>query len=94
MCHINLISIKKCCPHFQYITINGSKVIFRTNKNASNFRLISIDLKNPLEWTTLLAEDQTDVLEWAQVVDNNKLIVGYMRDVKVIHIEGNCSADS
>lgn len=28
-------------------------------------------------------QDENDVLEWAQVVDRKKLVVGYMRDVKV-----------
>lgn len=71
--------------YFQYITNNGSKVIFRTNKNAPNYRLISVDLENPAEehWTTLLAEDEKDVLDWAHCVDKNKLIVGYLHDVKV-----------
>lgn len=40
----------------QYVTNTGSKAIFRTDKNAPNFRLISIDLNNYAEenWTTLV----------------------------------------
>lgn len=76
---------------FQYITNNGSKVIFRTNKGAPNYRLISVDLDNPAEdsWTTLLAEDEKDVLDWAHCVDKNKLVIGYLHDVKVIDFVGN-----
>lgn len=71
----------------QYITNNGSKVIFRTNKNAPNYRLISVDLNDPAEekWTTLLAEDEKDVLDWASCVDKNKLVTGYLHDVKVLY---------
>lgn len=48
-CH-DMISI------FQYVTNTGSKFIFRTNRNATNYRLIQIDLDNPAEenWSTLL----------------------------------------
>lgn len=66
------------------MTNTGSKVIFRTNKNAPNYRLIVIDLEHPEEenWETLLAEDEKDVLEWATCVHEDKLIVCYMQDVK------------
>ena len=39
------------------MTIIGSKVAFRTNKNAPRYRVVWIDLKNPAEvnWTTLIA---------------------------------------
>lgn len=42
------------CP--QYITNTGSKVVFRTNKNAPNYRLIVVDFNKPTEehWTTLI----------------------------------------
>lgn len=75
----------------QYVTNNGSKFIFRTNRNAPNYRLISVDLNDPAEkkWTTLLAEDEKDVLESVQCVDENKLIIVYMRDVKVLHFGEN-----
>lgn len=41
---------------FQYVTNIGSKVVFHTNRNAPNYRLIIIDLENPSEenWTTLI----------------------------------------
>lgn len=41
---------------FQYVTNIGSKVVFKTNRNASNYRLVVIDLENPVEenWTTLI----------------------------------------
>lgn len=42
---------------FQYVTNTGSKMIFRTNRNAPNFRLVVIDVNEPVEdnWSTLIA---------------------------------------
>lgn len=40
----------------QYITNEGSNCVFRTNKDAPNYRLINIDLSKPEEpnWTVLV----------------------------------------
>lgn len=50
------IFVTKLCFSLQYITNEGSVCIFRTNKNAPNYRLIKIDLHNPAEenWETLI----------------------------------------
>lgn len=63
-------------------------MIFHTNKNATNYRLITVELENPTEehWTTLLPEDEKDVLCWARCVDQNKLVVSYLQDVKVFFL--------
>lgn len=37
-----------------------------------------------MKWITLLAEGEKDVLVSAQCVDQNKLIIVYMHDVKVL----------
>jgi len=69
---------------YGYITNIGPKAVFKTNKNAPNYRLIVIDFNNFAEenWKTLIDEDPKDVLNWAQVVDNDKMVISYFHDVK------------
>jgi len=68
---------------FDYVTNQGPKVIFHTNKGAEKYRLVTIDLTNPQEsaWTDLVGEGE-DVLEWATGVAGDKLVTCYMHHVK------------
>ncbi|KAK6630387.1 hypothetical protein RUM44_005054 [Polyplax serrata] len=68
---------------YEYVTNVGTEFIFRTNKNASNYRLIKINFESPTEdgWTTLVKEHPTDVLDWAVPINKNKLMICYMHDV-------------
>lgn len=70
---------------YEYVTNNDSKFIFRTNKDAPNYRLIVIDFNDPdpSKWTELIPEHSKDVLDWAKAINNNNLIVCYLSDVKV-----------
>ncbi|XP_065335727.1 prolyl endopeptidase-like [Cloeon dipterum] len=68
---------------YEYVTNVGSKIIFCTNKDAPNFRLVTIDLENPSmdQWRTLVAEHPKDVLDWAVLSNKDKLVVHYIHDV-------------
>ncbi|XP_033235755.1 prolyl endopeptidase [Drosophila pseudoobscura] len=89
------LNIKKIVEKFEadydYVTNEGSKVYFRTNKLAPNYQVIIIDFEKPEEsnWKTLIAEHKTDVLDWVRCVDEDKLLVCYIRDVKTV-LQANC----
>lgn len=70
---------------YEYVTNNSSKFIFRTNKEAPNYRLVVIDFDNPdpSNWIDLIPQHSKDVLDWAKAINNNNLIVCYLSDVKV-----------
>ncbi|XP_071110452.1 LOW QUALITY PROTEIN: prolyl endopeptidase-like [Haliotis cracherodii] len=69
---------------YEYITNDGSKFTFKTNLNASRYKLINIDFADPDQsnWQTLVDEDEKSVLEWAACVNKDKLILCYLKDVK------------
>lgn len=78
--------VDKLEADYEYMTNIGTKAIFRTNKNAPNFRLIAIDLLDYKEdkWTELLPEHPDNVLDWAAAVDEDKFVACYIQDVKNI----------
>lgn len=67
------------------MTNSDTKAIFRTNKNAPNYKLIAIDLLDYKQekWVDLLPEHPNNVLDWACAVDGDKFVVCYIEDVKV-----------
>nr|ACI03586.2 prolyl-endylpeptidase [Eurygaster integriceps] len=69
---------------YEFVANTGSKFVFRTNKNAHNYKLVVIDFENHSEenWVTLVPEHPTDVLEQAVSVAQDKLVLCYIRDVK------------
>ncbi len=66
---------------YDYITNLGSKAVFKTNRNAKNFKLIQIDLERPAEanWLDLVADQERDVLDWAAGVAGDRLVTCYMQ---------------
>jgi prolyl oligopeptidase len=73
----------------QYITNDGPVCVFRTNKDAPNYRLVKINLESPAidKWETLVPQHANDVLDWATAAANDKLVLCYIHDVKV----GRCA---
>lgn len=81
-----------------YVTNKGNRFYFMTNKDAPNYRLVSVDLDpakqaqptdnvweltgQDVELTDVIAEEKEALLSSVQVIDNNKLLVVYSRDVK------------
>lgn len=63
----------------------GNKFLFRTNKNAPNYKIIAIDFNNPDEskWVDLIPEHPKDVLEWGRIINHNMIVICYLKDVKV-----------
>ncbi|XP_065334976.1 prolyl endopeptidase-like [Cloeon dipterum] len=75
--------VHKLDSDYEYVTNVGSKCIFKTNKDAPNYRLVTIDLENPSmdQWRTLVAEHPKDVLDLAVLSNKDKLVVHYIHDV-------------
>ncbi|XP_049816423.1 prolyl endopeptidase isoform X1 [Schistocerca nitens] len=71
---------------YEYVTNEGPECIFRTNKDAPNYRLVKINFLDPVQekWTTLIKEHSKDVLDWASPVNQDKLAVCYIHDVKSV----------
>ncbi|KAG7208806.1 hypothetical protein KM043_014999 [Ampulex compressa] len=78
--------VDKLEADYEYVTNNGTKAIFRTNKNAPNFKLIAIDLLDYKQekWVDLLPEHPDNVLDWVTAVDGDKFVACYIQDVKNI----------
>ncbi|XP_043276386.1 prolyl endopeptidase isoform X2 [Venturia canescens] len=76
--------VDKLEADYEYVTNDGPNAIFRTNKNAPNFRLIRINLEDHAEdkWTVLLPEHPDNVLDWVEAVDGDKFVACYIKDVK------------
>ncbi|XP_031844678.1 prolyl endopeptidase isoform X2 [Nomia melanderi] len=78
--------IHKFEADYEYVTNEGSKAIFRTNKGAPNYRLVIIDLLDYAEdkWVDLLSEHSHNVLDAVCAVDQDKFVACYIEDVKNI----------
>lgn len=67
---------------YKYVTSDGPSLYFRTNKDASNYSLIAIDLNapEPSQWKHVLKHDKKRVLEWCTVV-NDVIIASYLAKI-------------
>ncbi|WFD21832.1 prolyl oligopeptidase [Malassezia equina] len=81
----------------EYIANDGPRFYMLTNKDAPNYRIVSFDLNvsacesvahvsqltgGVSQYHDLVPEDKNAILTTATVIDNNKMLVVYSRDVK------------
>ncbi|KAL6600550.1 hypothetical protein ACP70R_045350 [Stipagrostis hirtigluma subsp. patula] len=69
---------------YQVVANDGDEFTFLTNNNSPKNKLVRVNIKNPELWTDVLPEHEKDVLESADAVNNNQLLVCYMSNVKHI----------
>lgn len=69
---------------YHVVANDGDKFAFLTSRNAPKNKLVRVDIKKPELWTDILPEHERDVLESADAVNGNQLLVCYMSDVKHI----------
>ncbi|KAM3304463.1 prolyl endopeptidase [Capsicum chacoense] len=67
---------------YDYVAHNGTVFTLLTNKDAPKYKLVRVDLENPDFWFDIIREDEKDVLQSAVAVNENQLLVNYLRDVK------------
>ena len=70
---------------FNYLTNDGPVMYFQTNFKAPRYKIIGIEMgehqTEESHWKDIIAESPTDVLSWATVAHQDKLIVVHIRDV-------------
>nr|CAD7456437.1 unnamed protein product [Timema tahoe] len=68
---------------YDYVANDGPLVYIRTNKDAPNYKLITIDLNHvePTNWKTVLPQQERDVLDWVSPINTDQLVVCYIHDV-------------
>ncbi|XP_060199896.1 uncharacterized protein LOC132628170 isoform X1 [Lycium barbarum] len=74
--------VDKFDASYDYVAHNGTVFTFQTNKDAPKYKLVRVDVENPDFWFDIIREDEKDVLQSAVAVNENQLVVSYLRDVK------------
>ncbi|KAJ8540842.1 hypothetical protein K7X08_001658 [Anisodus acutangulus] len=74
--------VDKFDASYDYVAHNGTIFTFQTNKDAPKYKLVRVDVENPDFWFDIIREDEKDVLQSAVAVNENQLVVSYLRDVK------------
>ena len=78
---------------FNVIDNLGNKLLVMTNKGASNYKIIAIDMNNPSEsnWTDFIPE-ANERLRSAQLI-GGKLLISYIKDAKSLVKEYNTKGE-
>ncbi|XP_065205684.1 prolyl endopeptidase-like [Planococcus citri] len=78
--------ISKMEANYFFIANNENQFIFLTNKDADNYKLISIDITNPNPdpkcWKEIVPEDKNNKLEFAKAVHDKYVVLCYTENVK------------
>lgn len=69
---------------YTYITNEGTNFYFETTNDASNNRVVVINIESPAKanWRTLIEEHPKNVIDRVVCVNKNKLVVQYLEDVR------------
>ncbi|KAG0211043.1 hypothetical protein BGX28_008613 [Mortierella sp. GBA30] len=70
--------------HYSYLTNDGTVFYFTTNKDAPRDKVVKYDLAKPEEGFIDVVPESEDVLDAATVINGDKLVLSYMRDVKSV----------
>uniref|UniRef100_A0A1I7W6X8 Prolyl endopeptidase n=1 Tax=Heterorhabditis bacteriophora TaxID=37862 RepID=A0A1I7W6X8_HETBA len=72
---------------YDYIDHDDSSMLVLTNKDAPMFKLIRINITAPSTVIEeVVAEQQQNKLDWVAPVANDRMVVAYLEDVKVLYI--------
>lgn len=71
---------------FEYISNNGETVYFKTNLDATNYRVAKLNLSKPEKenWVDVIPNHAEDVLDWAEIYsvgDKDYILVNFLRKV-------------
>ncbi|OAV89558.1 hypothetical protein PTTG_04237 [Puccinia triticina 1-1 BBBD Race 1] len=68
---------------YAYVANDDSRVYFMTNKDAPKYKVVTYDLSKPEEgFKDLVPEDPTALLRGVYPINNNLVILDYLRDAK------------
>ncbi|KAL3283845.1 hypothetical protein HHI36_018015 [Cryptolaemus montrouzieri] len=69
---------------YEYVTNDDDIFYFKTNRNAPNYHIIAVDLKNSAEsnWKTIIPEHEKDVIDDAQSINHKYFVISKLHDVK------------
>ncbi|KAF9364389.1 hypothetical protein BGX34_001703 [Mortierella sp. NVP85] len=69
---------------YSYLTNKGTTFYFQSNRNAPLGKIVKYDLARPEEGFIDVVPEAMDVLSISSVIDHDKLILQYTRDVKSV----------
>jgi prolyl oligopeptidase len=90
-----VILIDDFANNWDYVTNDGPRFTFLTNKGAPRQRLVSMDIRKPGKLTELVAEDEATLVGASRVGD--RIILSYLGDAKseaeMVALDGRKVAD-